>query len=47
MEKDLNDISNCPFHNGSMKKNIAGGEISFYDAQRALTVEGATEKVHA
>ncbi len=22
-------------------------EISFYDAQRALTVEGATEKVHA
>lgn len=26
MEKDLNDISKCPFHNGSMKKeNIAGG----------------------
>ncbi|WP_027379931.1 catalase/peroxidase HPI [Chryseobacterium daeguense] len=26
MEKDLNDISKCPFHNGTMKKqNIAGG----------------------
>ncbi|MEA1850472.1 catalase/peroxidase HPI [Chryseobacterium sp. MHB01] len=26
MEKDLNDISKCPFHNGSMKKeNVAGG----------------------
>ncbi len=26
MEKDSNDISKCPFHNGSMKKeNVAGG----------------------
>ncbi|MDG4653149.1 catalase/peroxidase HPI [Chryseobacterium arthrosphaerae] len=26
MEKDLNDISKCPFHNGTMKKNnVAGG----------------------
>lgn len=26
MEKDLNDISKCPFHNGAMKKNnVAGG----------------------
>ncbi len=25
MEKDLNDISKCPFHNGSMKKSVAGG----------------------
>jgi catalase-peroxidase len=26
MENDLNDISKCPFHNGSMKKeNVAGG----------------------
>lgn len=24
MEKDLNDISKCPFHNGTMKKNVAG-----------------------
>ncbi|WP_426479831.1 catalase/peroxidase HPI [Chryseobacterium sp. CBSDS_008] len=27
MEKDLNDISKCPFHNGTMKKNVAGGGI--------------------
>lgn len=25
MEKDSNDISKCPFHNGSMKHNVAGG----------------------
>ncbi|MBE9602243.1 catalase/peroxidase HPI [Pedobacter sp. MC2016-24] len=25
MEKDPNDISKCPFHNGSMKHNVAGG----------------------
>jgi len=25
MEKDLNDISKCPFHNGTMKQNVAGG----------------------
>jgi catalase-peroxidase len=25
MEKDSNDISKCPFHNGSMKHNTAGG----------------------
>ncbi|WP_278351891.1 catalase/peroxidase HPI [Chryseobacterium gleum] len=25
MEKDLNDISKCPFHNGTMKNNVAGG----------------------
>lgn len=25
MEKDLNNISKCPFHNGSMKQRVAGG----------------------
>lgn len=25
MEKDSKDISKCPFHNGTMKQNIAGG----------------------
>ena len=25
MEKDSNDISKCPFHNGSMKNNVGGG----------------------
>lgn len=25
MEKDSNDISKCPFHNGTMKNNVAGG----------------------
>lgn len=25
MEKDSNDISKCPFHNGSMKQSVAGG----------------------
>ena len=25
MEKDSNDISRCPFHNGSMKQNVGGG----------------------
>jgi len=25
MENDSNDISKCPFHNGSMKHNVAGG----------------------
>lgn len=25
MEKDANDISKCPFHNGSMKHNVGGG----------------------
>ncbi len=24
MEKDSNDISKCPFHNGSMKSNVGG-----------------------
>lgn len=25
MEKELNDISKCPFHNGTMKHNVGGG----------------------
>ncbi|MBV8252080.1 MAG: catalase/peroxidase HPI [Chitinophaga sp.] len=25
MEKELKDISKCPFHNGSMKQNVGGG----------------------
>ena len=25
MENNSNDISKCPFHNGAMKKNVAGG----------------------
>jgi len=25
MEKDSNDISKCPFHNGAMKQNVGGG----------------------
>jgi len=25
MENDPNDISNCPFHNGTLKKNVGGG----------------------
>ncbi|MFD1769986.1 catalase/peroxidase HPI [Sphingobacterium suaedae] len=25
MEKESNDISKCPFHNGSLKNNVAGG----------------------
>lgn len=25
MEKDSNDISKCPFHNGSLKSNVGGG----------------------
>ncbi|MDN3588873.1 catalase/peroxidase HPI [Pedobacter aquatilis] len=25
MEKDPNDISKCPFHNGAMKQNVGGG----------------------
>ncbi|WP_426667502.1 catalase/peroxidase HPI [Mucilaginibacter sp. McL0603] len=25
MEKDSNDISKCPFHNGSLKNNVGGG----------------------
>ncbi|MFD0791999.1 catalase/peroxidase HPI [Mucilaginibacter litoreus] len=25
MEKESNDISKCPFHNGSMKQNVGGG----------------------
>jgi catalase-peroxidase len=25
MEKELNDISQCPFHNGTMKHNVGGG----------------------
>ncbi|MFL5747550.1 MAG: catalase/peroxidase HPI [Niastella sp.] len=25
MEKDSNDISKCPFHNGSLKQNVGGG----------------------
>ncbi|MDR6463161.1 catalase/peroxidase HPI [Chryseobacterium sediminis] len=31
MEKDLNDISKCPFHNGTMKKNVAGGGTQNFD----------------
>ncbi|MBO6183731.1 MAG: catalase/peroxidase HPI [Chryseobacterium sp.] len=32
MENDLNDISKCPFHNGTMKKeNVAGGGTSNKD----------------
>ena len=25
MENNSNDISKCPFHNGALKKNVAGG----------------------
>ena len=25
MEKDSNDISQCPVHNGNLKHNVAGG----------------------
>ncbi|MDY0907801.1 catalase/peroxidase HPI [Pedobacter sp. CFBP9032] len=31
MEKDSNDISKCPFHNGSMKQNVAGGGTRNHD----------------
>ncbi|SEW43953.1 catalase-peroxidase [Chitinophaga sp. YR573] len=31
MEKDLNDISKCPFHNGSMKHNVGGGGTRNHD----------------
>ncbi|MBB6498809.1 catalase/peroxidase HPI [Pedobacter cryoconitis] len=31
MEKDSNDISKCPFHNGSMKNNVGGGGTRNYD----------------
>ena len=31
MEKDLNDISKCPFHNGSMKQNVGGGGTRNHD----------------
>jgi catalase-peroxidase len=31
MEKDSNDISKCPFHNGSMKSNVGGGGTRNHD----------------
>jgi catalase-peroxidase len=31
MEKDSNDISQCPFHNGSMKHNTGGGGTRNHD----------------
>ncbi|WP_316753159.1 catalase/peroxidase HPI [Pedobacter gandavensis] len=31
MEKESNDISKCPFHNGSMKHNVAGGGTRNHD----------------
>jgi len=31
MEKELNDISKCPFHNGSMKHNVGGGGTRNHD----------------
>lgn len=31
MEKDSNDISKCPFHNGSMKQNVGGGGTRNHD----------------
>ena len=31
MENDSNDISKCPFHNGSMKQNVAGGGTKNHD----------------
>ncbi|MEP6952100.1 MAG: catalase/peroxidase HPI [Ginsengibacter sp.] len=31
MEKESDDISKCPFHNGSMKHNVAGGGIKNRD----------------
>lgn len=31
MENNSNDISKCPFHNGAMKKNVAGGGSRNHD----------------
>ena len=31
MEKESNDISKCPFHNGSMKHNVGGGGTKIRD----------------
>lgn len=31
MENDSNDISKCPFHNGSMKQNVGGGGTRNHD----------------
>ncbi|ANH82770.1 catalase/peroxidase HPI [Niabella ginsenosidivorans] len=31
MEKDSKDISKCPFHNGSIKPNVAGGGTQIHD----------------
>ncbi|MGO4291061.1 catalase/peroxidase HPI [Chitinophaga sp. RAB17] len=31
MEKELNDISKCPFHNGTMKHNVGGGGTRNHD----------------
>lgn len=31
MENESNDISKCPFHNGSMKQNVAGGGTKNHD----------------
>lgn len=31
MEKELKDISKCPFHNGSMKQNVGGGGTRNHD----------------
>ncbi len=31
MEKESNDISKCPFHNGSLKHNVGGGGTGIHD----------------
>jgi catalase-peroxidase len=31
MEKELNDISKCPFHNGTLKHNVGGGGTRNHD----------------
>ena len=41
MEKDPNDIANCPFHNGSMKQEAAGGgtkNIDWWPKQLKLNI---------
>ena len=41
MEKDPNDIANCPFHNGSMKQEVAGGgtkNIDWWPKQLKLNI---------
>ncbi|WP_412467567.1 catalase/peroxidase HPI [Pedobacter sp. KLB.chiD] len=41
MEKESNDISKCPFHNGSMKSNVAGGgtrNVDWWPKQLKLSI---------